>query len=74
MFTSGLILRNLDYMEKQGMKERWETLMKQFQGMPLTITPSHVRKKSRLERELQQLEKDITFIEQHPHIYVYDDT
>ncbi|XP_032678868.1 enkurin [Odontomachus brunneus] len=59
-----------------GMKEKWESLMKQFQRLPLTITLAHVQRKARLERELQQLEKDIAIVERHPHMYVYgtDDT
>lgn len=54
------------------MKERWEKLMKQFQRLPLTATLALVRKKARMERELQEIEKDIAVIERHPHIYVYD--
>ncbi|XP_011138778.1 enkurin [Harpegnathos saltator] len=56
-----------------GMKQRWERLMKQFQGLPLTVALAHVqKKKARIERELQELEKDIAIVERHPHIYVYD--
>lgn len=54
------------------MKERWENLMERFQRLPLTITLAQVQKKARMERELQQLEKDIAVVERHPHIYVYD--
>ncbi|KAL6266323.1 hypothetical protein P5V15_003180 [Pogonomyrmex californicus] len=58
-----------------GMKQKWEEAMKLFQGLPfLTDTPPKAQRKAEMERELQQLEKDITIIEQHPHIYVYDDT
>ncbi|XP_071650856.1 enkurin-like [Temnothorax longispinosus] len=57
-----------------GMKQKWEEAMKQFQGLPfLADTLPKAQRKARMERELQQLEKDIAIIEQHPHIYVYDD-
>ncbi|EZA62548.1 hypothetical protein DMN91_005647 [Ooceraea biroi] len=58
-----------------GMKQTWEELMKRFRGLPfLTDTLPKAQKKAKLEYELQQLEKDIANIEQHPHIYVYDDS
>lgn len=44
-----------------------------FQRLPLLIdTPPKVQRKAKLERELQQLERDIGIIEQHLHIFVYD--
>lgn len=47
--------------------------MRQFQRLPfLADTLPKAQKKAKMERELQQLEKDIALIEQHPHIYVYD--
>ncbi|XP_014481087.1 PREDICTED: enkurin [Dinoponera quadriceps] len=56
-----------------GMKDKWGDLMEQFQRLPLNVAVAHVQKrKSRLERELQQLEKDIALIERYPHMYVYD--
>ncbi|CAL1687858.1 unnamed protein product [Lasius platythorax] len=56
-----------------GMKKKWEEAMRQFQGLPfLADTLPKAQKKAKMERELQQLEKDIAIIEQHPHIYVYD--
>lgn len=55
------------------MKKKWEEAMKQFQGLPfLADTLPKAKKKAKMEHELQQLEKDIAVIEQHPHIYVYD--
>lgn len=55
------------------MKKKWEEMMKQFQRLPfLSDTLPKAQKKAKMERELQQLEKDIATIEQHPHIYVYD--
>ncbi|XP_018348085.1 PREDICTED: enkurin [Trachymyrmex septentrionalis] len=58
-----------------GMKQRWEEAMQRFRRLPfLTDTLPKAQKKARIERELQQLEKDIAIVEQHPHIYVYDET
>ncbi|XP_012533905.3 enkurin [Monomorium pharaonis] len=58
-----------------GMKQKWEEAMRQFRRLPfLANTLPKAQKKARMERELQQLEKDIALIEQHPQIYVYDDT
>ncbi|XP_018398908.1 PREDICTED: enkurin [Cyphomyrmex costatus] len=70
------------YIEKEerkvlldGMKQRWDEAMQRFRRLPfLADTLPKAQKKARMERELQQLEKDIAVIEQHPHIYVYDDT
>jgi len=57
------------------MKQKWEEAMKRFQGLPfLADTLPKAQRKARMERELQQLEKDIAIVEQHPHIYVYDNT
>ncbi|XP_012061428.1 PREDICTED: enkurin [Atta cephalotes] len=57
-----------------GMKQRWEEAMERFRKLPfLADTLPKAQKKARLERELQQLEKDIAIIEQHSHIYVYDE-
>ncbi|XP_029156621.1 enkurin [Nylanderia fulva] len=57
----------------EDMKKKWEEAMKQFQGLPfLADTLPKAQKKAKMERELKQLEKDIAIIEQHPHIYVYD--
>ncbi|EFN74446.1 Enkurin [Camponotus floridanus] len=56
-----------------GMKKKWEETMRQFQRLPfLADTLPKAQKKAKMERELQQLEKDIAVIEQHPYIYVYD--
>ncbi|XP_011879092.1 PREDICTED: enkurin-like [Vollenhovia emeryi] len=58
-----------------GMKQKWEEAMKRFRGLPfLADTLPKAQRKARMERELQQLEKDIAIVEQHQHIYVYDDT
>ncbi|KYN09633.1 PREDICTED: enkurin [Trachymyrmex cornetzi] len=58
-----------------GMKQKWEEAMQRFRRLPfLADTLPKAQKKARMERELQQLEKDIAIIEQHSHIYVYDET
>lgn len=58
----------------QGLKHNWEELQKQYQGLPiLTDTIPKINRKSKLEAELKQLEKDIVLVERHPYIYVYDD-
>ncbi|EGI70694.1 Enkurin [Acromyrmex echinatior] len=57
-----------------GMKQRWEEAMQRFRKLPFLVdTMPKAQKKAKLERELQQLEKDIAIIEQHSHIYVYDE-
>ncbi|VEN53666.1 unnamed protein product [Callosobruchus maculatus] len=58
-----------------GLKQNWEELQKIYQGLPiLTDTIPKKFRKSKLEAELKQLEKDIVFIERHPYIYVYKDS
>ncbi|XP_014601718.1 PREDICTED: enkurin isoform X2 [Polistes canadensis] len=57
-----------------GMKRRWDEMMKQFQSLPFIIdTPPKVQRKAKLEHELQQLEKDITILERHSYICVNND-
>ncbi|KAK0090013.1 hypothetical protein PV325_004146 [Microctonus aethiopoides] len=57
-----------------GMKKKWDELMRQFQALPfLSDTPPKAKRKSKMEENLKQLEKDIDDIERHPYIYVYDD-
>lgn len=52
----------------------WEELQKQYQGLPImTDTIPKILRKSKLEAELKQLEKDIVLLERHPYIYVYED-
>lgn len=56
------------------MKKNWEDLQKQYQGLPiLTDTIPKKIRKTKMEADLKQLEKDIVLIERHPFIYVYDD-
>ncbi|KAG7208300.1 hypothetical protein KM043_014540 [Ampulex compressa] len=57
-----------------GMKKNWDELMKQYQCLPLLIdTLPKVQRKTKMERALHELEKDIAIIERHHYIYVYDD-
>ncbi|XP_063978416.1 enkurin-like [Diachasmimorpha longicaudata] len=56
-----------------GMKKKFEELMHAFQVLPfLTDTPPKAKRKAKMERDLNQLEKDIDLIERHPRIYVYE--
>ncbi|KAK9877886.1 hypothetical protein WA026_020112 [Henosepilachna vigintioctopunctata] len=58
----------------EGLKQNWEELQKQYQGLPiLTDTIPKKLRKTKLEEDLKQLESDIALIERHPYIYVYDD-
>lgn len=57
-----------------GLKYNWEELQIQYQGLPiLTDTIPKILRKSNLEGELKQIEKDIVLVERHPYIYVYKD-
>ncbi|KAJ8925212.1 hypothetical protein NQ315_001398 [Exocentrus adspersus] len=57
-----------------GLKQNWEELQKQYQGLPiLTDTIPKMVRKDRIESNLKQIEKDIQLIERHPYIYVYED-
>lgn len=59
----------------QGLKQNWEELQKQYQGLPiLTDTIPKKLHKAKIEHALKQLEKDIVLIERHPYIYVYNDS
>lgn len=56
------------------MKENWKELQKQYQLLPiLTDTIPKINRKLNLEKELAQIEKDISLLEKHPYIYVYDE-
>ncbi|XP_045464246.1 enkurin [Harmonia axyridis] len=58
----------------EGLKQNWEELQKQYQGLPiLTDTIPKKIRKTKMEEDLKQLEKDIGLVERHPYIYVYDD-
>nr|XP_022910431.1 enkurin-like [Onthophagus taurus] len=56
-----------------GLKNNWEELQRQYQKLPILMdTLPKKNRKSQLESELKQIEKDIVFLERHPYIYVYD--
>lgn len=56
------------------MKKKWDELMQQYRALPfLTDTLPKAQRKAKIERALDQLEKDITSIERYQIIYVYDD-
>lgn len=58
----------------EGLKQNWEELQKQYQGLPiLTDTIPKKIRKTKMEVDLKQLEKDIVLVERHPYIYVYND-
>ncbi|XP_049810350.1 enkurin isoform X3 [Schistocerca nitens] len=62
------------YALKKGLKKNWEEAETAYQRLPLIIeTPSMLRRKIMLEKKLTQLENDITFLEKHEYIYIYDD-
>lgn len=68
-----IILFYFFYMFK-GLKHNWEELQKVYQGLPLmTDTIPKMLRKTKLENELKQLEKDILLLENHPYIYIYKD-
>lgn len=55
------------------MKHNWEELQKVYQGLPvLTDTIPKMIRKTKLENDLKQLEKDILLVENLPYIYVYN--
>lgn len=56
------------------MKKKWEELQKLYQRLPLCIDTEHKKqRKTKIEDELRNLEKDILLIESNPVIYVCDD-
>ncbi|XP_054287151.1 enkurin isoform X2 [Macrosteles quadrilineatus] len=55
----------------QGLKKNWEELQKEFQLLPMvTDTVPKIKRKTQLEKQLKDLEKDIDLIERNPVIYV----
>lgn len=55
----------------QGLKKNWEEVHKEFQSLSVFIDsiPKKIRKQ-RLEKEMKQLEHDISIIEKHKIIYI----
>lgn len=59
---------------KQGLKKNWKELQKEFQLLPMvTDTVPKIKRKTQLEKQLKELEKDIDLIERNPIIYVCRD-
>ncbi|CAH1115832.1 unnamed protein product [Psylliodes chrysocephalus] len=57
-----------------GLKQNWEELQLQYQAQSIyTDTLPKILRKSKIENQLKQLERDIVLLERHPYIYVYED-
>ncbi|CAK1588440.1 unnamed protein product [Parnassius mnemosyne] len=57
----------------EDLKHNWQLMQKAFLQLPmLTDTIPKILKKTKMEQELRQLEKDIALIESNPFIYIYD--
>ncbi|CAH2035700.1 unnamed protein product, partial [Iphiclides podalirius] len=55
------------------LKHNWQIMQKAFLQLPmLTDTIPKVLKKTKMEQELRQLEKDIALVESNPYIYIYE--
>lgn len=58
----------------QNLKINWTEIQKEYQGLPiLTDTIPKKLRKTKIENDLKQLERDIVFIESRPYIYVYNE-
>lgn len=54
----------------EGLKENWAELSRQFLGLPVMCdTWPKIKRKMWLEKEIEQIEKDVRLVESHPHIY-----
>lgn len=57
----------------QDLKNNWELMQKAFLQLPmLTDTIPKILRKTKMEQELKQLEKDIALVESNPYIYIYE--
>ncbi|CAH2985124.1 unnamed protein product [Chilo suppressalis] len=57
----------------QDLKQNWQLMQKAFLQLPmLTDTIPKILKKTKMEQELKQLEKDIALVESNPYIYIYE--
>lgn len=57
----------------QDLKYNWQLMQKAFLQLPmLTDTIPKILKKTKMEQELKQLEKDIQIVEGNPYIYIYE--
>ncbi|KAM4544261.1 enkurin isoform 1-T1 [Fundulus diaphanus] len=56
----------------EGLKKKWDELHHEYQGLPLIIdTLSKKTRKIRLEEQMSQLQKDISFLERFKTIYIH---
>ncbi|KAJ2954096.1 hypothetical protein O0L34_g2313 [Tuta absoluta] len=56
------------------LKHNWALMQKAFLQLPmLTDTIPKIAKKTKMEHDLEQIEKDIKLVESNPYIYVYDE-
>lgn len=57
----------------QGLKSRWAEMQKEFQLLPmLNDTPPQIKRKLKLEKDLEALEREIDHIERNQIIFIYD--
>ncbi|XP_028166824.1 enkurin [Ostrinia furnacalis] len=57
----------------EDLKYNWQLMQKAFLQLPmLTDTIPKILKKTKMEQELRQLEKDIALVEGNPYIYIYE--
>ncbi|XP_038216452.1 enkurin [Zerene cesonia] len=57
----------------EDLKHNWQMMQKAFLQLPmLTDTIPKILKKTKMEQELRQLEKDIALVESNPFIYIYE--
>ncbi|CAK1554687.1 unnamed protein product [Leptosia nina] len=57
----------------EDLKHNWKVMQKAFLQLPmLTDTIPKILKKTKMEQELRQLEKDIALVEANPYIYIYE--
>ncbi|XP_013147476.1 PREDICTED: enkurin [Papilio polytes] len=55
------------------LKQNWQLMQKAFLQLPmLTDTVPKIVRKTKMEQELRQLEKDIALVESNPYIYIYE--
>ncbi|KOB78188.1 Uncharacterized protein OBRU01_02830, partial [Operophtera brumata] len=67
----------IDEQERQtlldDLKRNWQLMQKAFLQLPMmTDTIPKILRKSKMEQELRQLEKDIALVESNPYIYIYE--
>lgn len=56
----------------EDLKHNWQLMQKAFLQLPmLTDTPPKILRKTKMEKDLKDLEKDIALVESNPYIYIY---